>query len=156
LAAGPIDDGRLAGDLVVVGDDDPFFVYESAFQVLRRLRALGLREVDGRVVVRGAFLFNWQPDADGRRLAAAPAGTDRRRAWQADDAHASLAAVALRITRAHEPDAAERPLLAYRSPVLLHVVKALDGYSNNVFHYASDAIGGPHAVQATARAVVPE
>jgi D-alanyl-D-alanine carboxypeptidase/D-alanyl-D-alanine-endopeptidase (penicillin-binding protein 4) len=54
------------------------------------------------------------------------------------------------------PDAAERPLLVYRSPVLLHVVKALDGYSNNVFHYASDAIGGPHAVQAIARAAVPE
>ena len=70
LATGPVRDGRLAGDLVVEGGDDPFFVFESAFLVLRRLRELGLRRVDGSLVVRGPLLFNWQPDPDGKRLPA--------------------------------------------------------------------------------------
>src|SRR5262245_62145082 len=37
LAAGDVTDGRLKGDLVVEGGNDPYFVYESAFLVLRRL-----------------------------------------------------------------------------------------------------------------------
>ena len=39
----------------------------------------------------------------------------------------------------------------HRSPPLLAILKALDGYSNNVFHLASDVIGGPAAVEAAAR-----
>src|SRR5215470_14085253 len=46
-------------------------------------------------------------------------------------------------------------LATLRSPPLLHVLKALNGYSNNVFHFASDAIGGPSTVQEVARAHVP-
>jgi D-alanyl-D-alanine carboxypeptidase/D-alanyl-D-alanine-endopeptidase (penicillin-binding protein 4) len=35
------------------------------------------------------------------------------------------------------------------------VLKALNGYSNNIFHEASAAIGGPAAVEAAVRAAVP-
>ncbi len=35
------------------------------------------------------------------------------------------------------------------------IVKALNGYSNNVFHLLSDRIGGPQAVQAIARKHLP-
>src|SRR5262249_14315323 len=47
-------------------------------------------------------------------------------------------------------------VVTHRSPDLVHVLKSCDGYSNNVLHYASDSIGGPHAVEAIARAEVPE
>ena len=39
---------------------------------------------------------------------------------------------------------------------LVHVLKVCNGYSNNVLHFASDAIGGPHVVETIARSVVPE
>src|SRR5262245_33279045 len=45
LGRGDLADGRLQGDLVVAGGNDPYFVFENAFLVLRRLRALGLATV---------------------------------------------------------------------------------------------------------------
>ncbi len=155
-ATGPVRDGILEGDLVVHGGDDPFFVYESAFLVLERLRALGVRRVAGRLRVDGPFLFNWQPDPSGARLARALRGRDGAPAWIAVGDGTTLAGAALAIGDGvvHATGAA-RPLLVHRSPPLLHVVKACNGFSNNVFHFASDAIGGPHAVEAIARAAVP-
>src|SRR6185369_2437118 len=47
-------------------------------------------------------------------------------------------------------------LAVYASPPLLTMVKAFNGYSNNVFHLAADAIGGVGVVQSTARGHVPE
>lgn len=158
VASGPLAGGRLDGDLVVVGGDDPFFVFESAFLVLARLRALGLARVAGGIVPRGAFLFNWQPDRGGQRLARALAGRDGAAAWAVAGDGTPLARSALVIERGH-PHAAsgpERTLVTHRSPPLLRVLKTCNGYSNNVLHYASDAIGGPHVVEAEARAVVPE
>ena len=40
---GPIRDGTLAGDLIVEGGGDPYFVDENALLVIERLRALGSR-----------------------------------------------------------------------------------------------------------------
>jgi D-alanyl-D-alanine carboxypeptidase/D-alanyl-D-alanine-endopeptidase (penicillin-binding protein 4) len=153
-ATGPIRDGRLAGDLVVHGANDPFFVYESAFLVLERLRALGLRRVAGRLRVEGPFLFNWQPDPTGTRLARALRGRDGAAAWSAVGDGTTLARAALELGESAAAAGTEQGLLVHRSPPLLHVVKACNGFSNNVFHFASDAIGGPHAVEAIARASV--
>jgi D-alanyl-D-alanine carboxypeptidase/D-alanyl-D-alanine-endopeptidase (penicillin-binding protein 4) len=157
-ATGPVRDGRLAGDLVVHGGNDPFFVYESAFLVLERLRTLGIRQVAGRIRAEGPFLFNWQPDPTGARLARTLRGRDGAAAWAAVGDGTALVRAALEIGEARTGAAtAEHDLLVHRSPPLLHVVKACNGFSNNVFHYASDAIGGPHAVEAVARAsVAPE
>jgi D-alanyl-D-alanine carboxypeptidase/D-alanyl-D-alanine-endopeptidase (penicillin-binding protein 4) len=154
-ATGPVRDGRLAGDLVVHGANDPFFVYESAFLVLERLRALGIRRVAGRLRVEGPFLFNWQPDPTGTRLARTLRGRDGTAAWAAVGDGTTLARAALELGDAAAASATEQSLLVHRSPPLLHVVKACNGFSNNVFHFASDAVGGPHAVEAIARASVP-
>ncbi len=154
-ATGPIRDGRLAGDLVVHGANDPFFVYESAFLVLERLRALGIRHVAGRLRVDGPFLFNWQPDPTGARLARTLRGRDGAAAWAAVGDGTALVRAGLELGEASGGAGAEHDLLVHRSPPLLHVVKACNGFSNNVFHYASDAIGGPKAVEAIARANVP-
>jgi D-alanyl-D-alanine carboxypeptidase/D-alanyl-D-alanine-endopeptidase (penicillin-binding protein 4) len=66
------------------------------------------------------------------------------------------ATAAIRFAGAHAGRAGDATaLVVYRSPPLRTIVKALNGYSNNVFHPLADAIGGPHAVQALARAAVP-
>ena len=158
LAGGPRRDGTIAGDLVVRASGDPFLVFEGAFAMLRRLHALGVRAVDGRVAVEGPLLFDWKPDPTGAALQRALAGAAGAAAWSSvpGDPALTLRAAALRFggRRTADTRAEPTPLVAYRSPPLLAVLKALNGYSNNVFHFASAAIGGPAAVEAAARAAV--
>ena len=155
-ATGSIREGRLAGDLVVHGGNDPFFVYESAFLLLRKLHALGLRRVRGRTRVEGSFLLNWQPDPTGARLVRVLRGKEGVQAWPAVAGGDALASAALVFEgSAGVSPEPERALAVHRSAPLLHVLKACNGYSNNVLHFASDTIGGPHVVEAMAREVVP-
>jgi D-alanyl-D-alanine carboxypeptidase/D-alanyl-D-alanine-endopeptidase (penicillin-binding protein 4) len=158
--SGPLRAGRLEGDLVVEGGGDPFLVDESALLLLRRLHTRGLRVVEGRLVARGPLLFDWQPDPDGRRLGAVLAGKAgseaRARLAELDATAESARAAALVFLGRRSTSGPGEALAVLHSPPLLHVVKALNCYSNNVFHFAADAIGGAAAVQESARAHVPE
>jgi D-alanyl-D-alanine carboxypeptidase/D-alanyl-D-alanine-endopeptidase (penicillin-binding protein 4) len=55
-AAGPLRDGVLAGDLVIRGQGDPKLTIENFWLLLRGLRARGVREIRGDLVLdRGYF-----------------------------------------------------------------------------------------------------
>jgi D-alanyl-D-alanine carboxypeptidase/D-alanyl-D-alanine-endopeptidase (penicillin-binding protein 4) len=159
LAAGPERDGALDGDLVVEAGGDPYLVSENAFLILLALRAGGLRAVEGRLRVDGPLLFNWRPDPHGEALGRVLAGREGGAAWAAVRAtRASVAGseardVALRVAgRAMRAEPSARHLLlVHRSPPLVRVLKALNCYSNNVFHTLSERIGGPAAVERLAR-----
>jgi len=58
--------GVLIGDLVIRGGDDPDFQWENAFLVARELNRLGLRRVEGRVLVHGRFWFGWEHGVEKR------------------------------------------------------------------------------------------
>ena len=152
-------DGTLEGDLILTAGGDPFFVFESAFFILAELRERGLRRVSGSLVVEGPLIFNWQPDPSGRRLERALAGHDGTGAWTAAQAArpqlAGLARAEARLAFGAGStlgDAGERrELIVYRSPKLVTMLKAFNGYSNNVFELLSAAIGGASEVGRFAR-----
>ena len=48
---GPVQGGRLEGDLVLTGSGDPYLVVEQLWRLLAAVRARGLREVAGRLVI---------------------------------------------------------------------------------------------------------
>jgi D-alanyl-D-alanine carboxypeptidase/D-alanyl-D-alanine-endopeptidase (penicillin-binding protein 4) len=161
-AAGPIRDGIVEGDLIVEGGGDPFFVSENALLVLAELRALGVRRVAGRLVVRDELLFDWRPDPDGRRLERTLRGLDAATAWAAvaaarpDLAGAALDEMALSFGDGTRPAPARvTPLVVHRSPPLVRVLKELNDYSNNVLARFCAVIGGPDTVERLARAAVP-
>jgi D-alanyl-D-alanine carboxypeptidase/D-alanyl-D-alanine-endopeptidase (penicillin-binding protein 4) len=160
VATGPVRDGVVHGNLRVEAGRDPFLVSEGAFLMLQRLRAQGVEAVEGRLLVHGPFLFNWQPDPDGKRFARTLEGEDGTDAWAAMAASAPgtprLRDVALRfenrkVDRKVDASGAERTLVVHRSPPLVHVIKSLNEYSNNVFHLVSEVIGGPQTVESVAR-----
>src|SRR5262245_55781253 len=74
LGTGPVHDGTLDGDLVIEASSDPFIISEHAFWMSAGLRDLGIRQVDGRLVVVGPFLFNWKRDPQGTALRAVLTG----------------------------------------------------------------------------------
>jgi D-alanyl-D-alanine carboxypeptidase/D-alanyl-D-alanine-endopeptidase (penicillin-binding protein 4) len=158
-AGGPLRDGVLEGDLVVEATGDPFFVDENALLVLLRLRELGLRRVSGDLRLRGPLLFDWEERAAAARLRTVLEGKAPEAAWRAVQAAAHAPAGAppgLAFARtAPAAGGPEALLLTHRSQPLVPLLKALNGYSNNVFAWLANAAGGIAEVQALARASVP-
>ena len=161
-AAGPLQGGALDGDLVVEGSGDPFFVDENALLVMIALQQRDLRRVAGDVAVRGPFLFNWTSAGASGRLQQAfggriPAATwTTVRAAEASRGDVPVKQPAIAFGNAKRASAAPTALLAtHLSQPLVPLVKALNGYSNNIFAPFADAAGGIAAVQAVARESVP-
>lgn len=159
LAGGPIRSGKLAGPLVVRASGDPYFVDENALLTLRALRERGLREVEGGLVVEGKLLFNWKADSLAPRLRRAFEGGVAPAAWQAvrtDTRDAGVAVPRLVFAKTTRPASGPETLLVtHRSQPLVFMLKALNGYSNNIFAPFSEAAGGIRAVQDRVRLLLP-
>ncbi len=56
------DDGRLVGDLWLVGGGDPYFVSEDAAALRTAFADLGIWELSGSLHVVGDFSMNFEPD----------------------------------------------------------------------------------------------
>ncbi len=152
VAGGPLRKGSVDGDLLVESGGDPFFVFENAFLVLRRLQDRGLRVVQGGLRLKGEWMFNWQPDPQARRLKRSLQGLDGLPAWLAlGEPRSGLRDAALEFHGKQTAMSSGEALAVHRSPPLRAIVKALNGYSNNVFHVMADHIGGAVAVEASMR-----
>ncbi|MDX6288704.1 MAG: hypothetical protein QOH42_503 [Blastocatellia bacterium] len=87
-AAGTIDktNGTLTGDLVITGGD-PSFHYEHAVMLARELNALGIRTVNGNLIVAPGFTmnFDWSAKHSGEEFRttfdAARRSGNATRAW---------------------------------------------------------------------------
>ena len=162
LAGGPIRSGTIEGSLVVRANGDPYFVDENALLAMGALRELGLNQVKGVLVAEGALLFNWEAESLAPRLQYALQGGVSTEAWQS---------VRATLGPANAPDTeipsllfAQSPastagtetlLVTHRSQPLLDMLKALNGYSNNIFAPFALAAGGIGAVQERVREELP-
>jgi D-alanyl-D-alanine carboxypeptidase/D-alanyl-D-alanine-endopeptidase (penicillin-binding protein 4) len=54
-ALGEVTDGRLDGDLLIKGYGDPFLVTERVWQMLRRVRQAGIREISGDLLLDDTY-----------------------------------------------------------------------------------------------------
>jgi len=54
-ALGEVEDGRLDGDLLIKGYGDPFLVTERVWQMLRRIRQAGIREISGNLLLDDSY-----------------------------------------------------------------------------------------------------
>jgi D-alanyl-D-alanine carboxypeptidase/D-alanyl-D-alanine-endopeptidase (penicillin-binding protein 4) len=164
LAAGAVRDGSLDGDLVVEAEGDPFFVDENALLVAQALEARGVRRVVGALELRGPLIFDWSTEAVASRLQRALSGGASEEAWAAlraasgGEAASGPPALTFGAERRAPSAGASGPLLPlvlHRSEPLVPLVKALNGYSNNVFHPFAERAGGMEVVEKIARESVP-
>ena len=162
LAGGPIRSGMIEGPLVMRATGDPYFVDENVLLTLGALRGLGLHEVKGDIFLDGTLLFNWKADALTPRLQRAFEGNVASAAWQAVRATGSFVnspdAEIPRLRFVQSPASIAGPetlLVTHRSQPLHYMLKALNGYSNNIFAPFAEAAGGIQAIQELIRKELP-
>ncbi|HEX2484480.1 MAG TPA: D-alanyl-D-alanine carboxypeptidase [Myxococcota bacterium] len=147
---------RVAGNLVAKG---PLLFDWKREAAAARLRAA----LEGRVpesAWRAVRAHDGGGGDDARDGVGRPSGAGRASAAPQPPAKSGAPRVAgppaLRFGRAAASGAGPaRVLVTHRSQPLLPLVKALNGYSNNIFAPFADAAGGIGAVERVARASVP-
>lgn len=129
-AAGPLQDGVLAGDLVLKGYGDPRLGFEQFWLLLRQLRAKGLREIRGDLVLdRSHFAADGHDPArfDGEPLRPYNVGPDAL----------LLNYKAIRLTFLPDATANSVAVSAEPAPVqldLVNLVKLGEGDCDNAWH----------------------
>lgn len=158
-ATGPVQDGVLMGDLVVVGGSDPLFVWEEAIALANQLQALGIQRVSGNLVIAGDFTMNFEtePLASGDHLKQA----FNSQLWprEARTQYAALPPDTPMPSLVVDGDVQVVPdgdiqvttwLVNHQSLPLIALLKAMNIYSNNVMaEEMAQLVGGPATVMAT-------
>ncbi|WP_448524462.1 D-alanyl-D-alanine carboxypeptidase [Parathermosynechococcus lividus] len=158
---GTLSNGTLNGDLVVIGGNDPLFVWEEAMAIAQGLNRLGIRRINGNLVIVPPFSMNFYRDpntaADLFNIA-----LDRQR-WPADAQAAYKAhlhgqprpqlAIAGTSRIQASPPANVTLRLEHRSLPLLEIVRQMNIYSNNdIADTLAELAGGAATVAQTAAA----
>ncbi len=153
--------GEIQGNLYVTGRD-PSFHFEHAVMVARQLNNLGIRKVNGNLVVAPGFTMNFHSSArrSGELLYDTLDSTLRSggatRSWQYERTtlgdHVSLQTVptvaVMGEVQIGSVAPAARVLLSHRSSKLTSVLKVLLCYSNNFMaERIGDSLGGTESVR---------
>ena len=153
--------GTVNGNLYISGRD-PSFHYEHGVMIARQLNALGIRTINGDLVIGPAFTMNfrWSARASGAQLYntfdATLRSAEATRAWLYERGSlgdkASLSSVPSLVVMGEVrvepviPNA--KLLLTHRSSKLVDILKVLLCYSNNFMaERLGDSMGGVQSVR---------
>ncbi|MBE9063908.1 D-alanyl-D-alanine carboxypeptidase [cf. Phormidesmis sp. LEGE 11477] len=162
---GKVENGTVLGDLVVVGGDDPLFVWEEAIALGKALQQRGIRQVKGDLVVVGNFNMNFEtsPSKSGALLKqalnvnewdyaveTAYQNLGRKVAKEAgrEDFKPTIAISGeVKLAPISQKESVNGWLLRHDSLPVVAVLKAMNIYSNNpMAEQMAQAVGGAGAV----------
>lgn len=157
---GPIQNGILQGDLVILGGGDAMFVWEEAIALGNTLNQLGIQQVTGDLVISGNFIMNFE--VNPAKAGALLYQSLNSKTWPENlaDQHSQMKprpakptiAINGRVRLGDVPGA--RTIIQHKSLPLLHLVKRLNVYSNNVMaETLSQLLGGSQSTQQKAASV---
>jgi serine-type D-Ala-D-Ala carboxypeptidase/endopeptidase (penicillin-binding protein 4) len=159
-ATGPIQNGVLKGDLVIQGSGDPMFVWEEAIALGNKLNEIGIQQVAGDLVISGPFIMNFEVDA----AKAGPLLYEvlNSKTWSGDIAEQysqmkpkppTKPSIAINGKVRLGEAANARAIIQHKSLPVLHLVKRLNVYSNNVMSETlSQLLGGAEVTRQKAAA----
>lgn len=155
---GTLQDGVLQGDLVVIGGDDPLFVWEEAIALANALEQAGIRRITGNLIVSDNFVMNFEQDP-------AIAGQFLRQSLNADTWNQEAVSQYLNLppgtpkpkiviegsvqvkTVTELSELPTQPIVRHLSLPLVDLLKAMNTYSNNVMaDLMANSVGGPEVV----------
>ncbi|WP_227499973.1 D-alanyl-D-alanine carboxypeptidase [Synechococcus sp. PCC 7335] len=161
---GDVENGVLFGDLVVVGDDDPLFVWEEAIALGKALQQQGIRQVKGDLIIVGPFHMNFETDPGTSGALLKQALNADEWDYEVETAYQKLAAVAkksaiealkptiaisggIEVAPIHQKESVDGWFLRHDSLPMVAVLKAMNIYSNNpMAEQMANAVGGSSAV----------
>lgn len=152
---GPIQKGILEGDLVIEGNQDPFFIWEEAFVLGNFLNELGIKRVKGNLVISGKFYMNYEYDplksgnllkiGMNSQLWTPQALTQYRTLPPVTPRPQVIIDGAVKVVSTAPSNA--KPLVRHYSPTLADLVKKMNRYSNNkMSEMIADSVGGAQQV----------
>ncbi|AFY52717.1 D-alanyl-D-alanine carboxypeptidase (penicillin-binding protein 4) [Rivularia sp. PCC 7116] len=158
-ATGPIKNGVLEGNLVVNASGDPLFVWEEAITIANTLNKMGIKRVNGNLVIVGKFAMNFQrnPQLAGQALKRAFnfATWSRRIAFQHSRMPKGTPKPQIVITGKVEVkdkvEMSQTKLIRHRSLPMAQLINEMNVFSNNeMAEMLAESVGGASVVQSTA------
>ncbi len=154
-ATGPIKNGVLEGDLVVIGSGDPFFVWEEAIALGHALNQMGIRRVTGNLVIGGDFYMNYKlkPEVSGQLLklglnsATWPEVAANQYQKLSTKMPRPTVVISGEVKVASFPIPKQSLLLRHQSMPLAQIIREMNIYSNNeMAQMLANSLGGAQVV----------
>lgn len=152
---GELKNGIIRGNLIVKGTGDPLFVWEEAIALGNTLNQLGIREIQGSILVTNRFYMNYEDRSlvAGKLLKQA---LDRK-LWRSETTEQYLqmpvgtkrpeVAIAGQVQAIDLVPADARLLIRHRSLPLAEILRQMNIYSNNqMAQMLADLLGGANRV----------
>lgn len=155
---GQLEQGVLRGDLWLVADGDPLFVWEEAIALGQALERAGIRQVTGKLQVVGPFYMNYRHDTPTSLPLLV-------QAWQQKQWTPAITLAYEDLPQKNPPPritlggtaiapalpADVTPLLRHQSLTLGQILQEMNIYSNNeVAQMLADGLGGASRVRTIA------
>ena len=158
LVTGEVNNGVVTGDLIIRGSGDPLFVWEEAIALGNALEQLGIREIQGNILVTDRFYMNFKSNSveAGKLLQQA---LDRDR-WESEITQQYLQMPPGtkqpvikhqgQIESIQQVPTDAKHLVRHRSLPLAEILRQMNIYSNNkMAQMLADLVGGADMVAET-------